>query len=140
LCHVSQQAHHLAETPVCGVCSCIKSTLLSDALADFEISNFQHLLHEQIEEDWWHDVCWLVPRYDQNVFIHSILIKLQNVLLYYCQQFHCPTSVQHVGLDCKVEYTNANQGIISESHNIRVQYVESDLDNTFQGCVPGFPV
>jgi hypothetical protein len=37
-----------------------------------------------------------------------------------------------------VEYANANQGIMPESHNIWVQYTESDLDNTFQGRVPYF--
>jgi len=59
---------------------------------------------------------------------------------FYRQPFHCPTSVEHLGLDCKVEYTNANQGIMLESHNICIQYAESDLDNTFQGQVPLFPV
>jgi hypothetical protein len=63
--------------------------------------------------------------------------------LYYRQPFHNPTSVERLGLDCKVEYTNANQGIMPESHNIWVQYTQSeenDLDNTFQGRVPSFPV
>jgi len=51
---------------------------------------------------------------------------------YYHQPFHCPTSVECLGLDCKVEYTNANQRIMPESHNIWVQYTASDHDNTFQ--------
>jgi hypothetical protein len=58
-------------------------------------------------------------------------------------KFQNPTSVEHLGLDCIVEYTNANQGIMPESHNIWVQYMQSeenDLDNTFQGRVPSFPV
>ena len=81
--------------------------------------------------------------YNQNVPIDSIFIKLQNGLLYYHQPFHCPTSVEHLGLDCKVEYTNANQGIMPEAHNIWVQYAQSeenDLDHTFQGQIPSFPV
>ena len=79
-------------------------------------------------------------RYDQNILIDSIFIKLQNGLLYYRQPFHCPTSVEHLGLDRKVEYTDANQGIIPEFHNIWVQYMDSDFDNTFIGRVPFFPV
>jgi hypothetical protein len=85
-------------------------------------------------------VCGLVLGYDQNVLLDSIWIKLQNGLSYYRQPFHCPTSFEHQGLDCKVEYTDANQGIMPESHNIWVQYTESDLDNTIQGRVPSFPV
>jgi len=92
-----------------------------------------------IQEDWGHEVCGLVLGYDQNVLIDSIFITLDNGLLYYHQPFHCPTSVECLGLVCKVEYTNANQGIMPESHNIWVQYTESDLDNTFQGPVPSFP-
>jgi hypothetical protein len=81
--------------------------------------------------------------YDQNLLLDSIFIKLQNGLLYYCQPFHCPTSVERLGLDCKIEYTNANQGIMPEAHNIWVQYMQSeenDLDNTFQGRIPSFPI
>jgi len=81
--------------------------------------------------------------YDQNVLIDSIFIELQNGLLYYHQPFHNPTSVERPGLDCKVEYTNANQGVMREAHNIWVQCTQSeenDLDNTFQGRIPSFPV
>jgi len=78
--------------------------------------------------------------YDQNVLIDSVFIKLQNRLLYYRQPFHCPTSVEGLELDCKVEYMDANQGIMPESHNIWVQHMDSNLDNTFQGRVPSFPV
>jgi hypothetical protein len=84
-----------------------------------------------------------VLRYDQNVLLDSILIKLQNGLLYYRQPFHNPTSVERLGPDCKVEYTNANQGIMPEAHSVWVQYTQSDendLDNTFQGQIPCFPV
>jgi hypothetical protein len=48
--------------------------------------------------------------------------------------------VEYLGLDCKVQYTDANQGIMRESHNIWVQYMDSDINNTFQGQVPSFPV
>jgi len=64
----------------------------------------------------------------------------QNGLLYYRQPSHCPTSVEHLGLDWKVEYTDANQAVMPESHDIWVRYTDSDLDNTFQGRVPSFPV
>jgi hypothetical protein len=81
--------------------------------------------------------------YDQNVLIDSIFIKLQIGLLYYHQPFHNPTSVKRLGLDCKVEYTNANQGIMPEAHKIWVQYTQSeetDHNNTFAGRIPSFPV
>jgi len=93
-----------------------------------------------IEDDWGHEVSGLVLGYDQNVVIDCVFSKLQNGLLYYRQPFHCPISVERLGLGCKVEYTYANQGIMPESHNIWVQYTDSDLDNTFQGQVPSFPV
>jgi hypothetical protein len=137
---VSQQVHHLRETHVRGVCRSIKLTSLRDASVDFGIPNFGQLFRTQIEDDWGHEVSGLVLGYDQNVLIDSVFIKLQNGLLYYRQPFHCPTSVERLGLDCKVEYTDANQGIMPESHNIWVQYTDSDLDNTFQGRVPSFPV
>jgi hypothetical protein len=84
-----------------------------------------------------------MPGYDQNVLIDSIFIKLQNGLLCYCQAFHNPTSVECLGLDLKVEDTNANQGIRSEVHNNWVQYTQSEqsnLDNTFQGRIPSLQV
>ena len=90
----------------------------------------------QIEQDWGHEVSGLMLGYDQNVLLDSIFIKLQNGLLYYRQPFHCPTSVECLVLDCKIEYTKANQGIMPEAHNIWVQYTqieENDLNNTFQG-------
>jgi hypothetical protein len=37
-----------------------------------------------------------------------------------------------------VEYTDANQGIMPESHYIWVKYMDSDLDNTLQGRVLSF--
>jgi len=122
------------------VCRSIKLTSLRDASVDFGIPNFGQLFHTQIEDDRGHEVSGLVLGYDQNVPIDSVFIKLQNGLLYYRQPFHCPTSVERLGLDCKVEYTDANQGIMPESHNIWVQYMDSDLDNTFQGRVPSFLV
>jgi len=121
------------ETHVHSVCRGIKLISPSDASEDFRISNFGKLFCIQIDEDWRHDVCGLVLRYDQNVLIYSLFMKLQNGLLYYSQPFHCPISVECLRLDCKVEYTNANQVIMPEYHNIWVQYTESDLDNTFHG-------
>jgi hypothetical protein len=115
------------------MCRSIKLTSLRDASEDFGIPNFGQLFRAQLEEDWGPEVCALVLGYNQNVLLDSIFFKLQNGLSYYLQPFHCPTSVERLGLDCKVQYTNANQGIIPESHNIWVQYTESDIDNTFQG-------
>jgi hypothetical protein len=125
------------------VCRSIKPTSLRDASEDFGIPNFGQLFHARIEEDWGHEVSGLVLGYDQNVLLVSIFIKLQNGLLYYREPFHNPTSVDHLGLDCKVEYTNANQGIMPKAHNIWVQYTQSeanDINNTFQGRVSSFPV
>jgi len=139
-CPLSQQVHHLRETHVRGVCSSIKLTSLMYASEDFRIPNFGQLFCTQSEEDWGHEDSGLVVGYDQNPLIDSIFIKLQNGLLYYRQPCHCPKSVECLGLDCKIEYTNAKQGIMPESHNIWVQYMDSDLDNTFQGCVCSFPV
>jgi len=138
---VSQQVHHLIDTHVCGLYTSIESTSLRNASVDFGLPNFGQLFCTHIEDDWGHEVRGRVLEYDQNVLMDSECIQLQNGLLYYHQPFHCPTSVERLGLDCKIDYTDANQGIMHESHNIWVQYVESDLDsNTFQGRVPSFPV
>jgi len=117
-----------------------KLTSLRNGSVDSRIPNIWQLFRAQIEDNFVYEISGLVLRYDQNVVIDSIFIQLQNGLLYYCQPFHCPTSVERLGLDCKVEYTDANQEIMSESHNIWVQYTDSDLNNTFQGWVPSFPV
>ena len=53
--------------------------------------------------------------------------------MYYYQPFHCATFVKHLELDWMAEYANANQGIMPESHNIRVQYMEIAIANTFPG-------
>ena len=98
----------------------INLTSLRDASEDCGIPNFGQLFREQIEEDWGQAVSGLLLGYDQNVLIDSIYIRLQNGQLFYHQPFHCPTSVERLGLDCKVEYTNANQGIMHESHIIWV--------------------
>jgi hypothetical protein len=137
---VSQQEHHLRESHVHSMCRSIKLTSLRDASVDFKIPNFGQLFLTQIEGDWGHEVSGLVLGYDQNVLIDSVFIILQNGLLYDRQPFHCPTFVERQGLDCKIEYTDANQGIMPESHNIWVQYMDSDLNNTFQGRVRSFPV
>jgi len=140
---VSQQVYHLRETHVSGVCRSIQLTSLRVASEDLGNPNFGQLFHMQIEEDWGHEVSGLILGYDQNVLLDSIFITLQNWLLYYRQPFHNPTSVERLGLDCNVEYTNANQGIMPEAHDIWVQYMQSeetDLDITFQGWLPSFPV
>ena len=139
-CPVSQQVHHLRGSHICDACSSIKLTSLRNASGDVGIVKFGKVFCAQIEEDWGHKVYGLVLGYDQNALKDSIFIKLQNGLLYYRQPFPCPTSVEHLGLDCKVEYTNANQRIRLESHNIWVQYTDSDLGNTFQCHVPSCPV
>jgi hypothetical protein len=130
---VSEQVYYLRETHVREVCRSIKLTSLRVASEDFRIPNFRQLFCTQIHEDWEHAVSGLVLGYDQNVLIDSILIKLQNGLWYYGQPFHNLTSVECLGLDCKVEYTNANQGIMSDAHNIWVQYMQSE---EFQHCLP----
>jgi len=123
---VSQQVYYLRETHVRGVCRSIKLTSLRDTSEDFGIPNFGQLFRGQIEQDWRHKVSGLVLGYDQTVLIDSIFIILQNGLLYYHRPFHNPTSVEHLGLDCKVEYTNVNQGIMPEAHNIWVQYTQRE--------------
>jgi len=137
---VSPQVHHLSDPHIRGVCRSIKLTSLRDASEDFGIPNFGQLFRSQIVEDWGHIVSGLVLGYDQNVLLDSIFIKLQNGLSYYCQPFHCPTSVERLGLDCKVQYTDANQEVMPQSHYNWVHYMYSDLDNTFQGRVPSFAV
>jgi len=137
---ISQQGHYLRETHVCCMCRSIKSTSLRDASVDFGIPHVGQLFRTQIEDEWGLEVSGLLLGYDQNVLRDSVFIKLQNGLLYYRQPFQCPTSVERLGLDCKVEYMDANQGIMPESHNIWVPYTGSDLDNTFQGLVPSVPV
>jgi len=122
------------------MCRYIKLTSLRDASEDVGIPNIEPLFRVQIEEKWEHNVCGLLLGYDQNALKDSIFMTLQNGLLYYHQPFHCPISVKCLGLDCKIEYTNANQGIMPESHNIWVQYTDSDLENTIQGHVPSFPI
>jgi len=106
---VSPEVHHLRDTHVHRVCRSIKSTSLRDASEDFGIPNFGQLFRSQIEEGWGHEVSGLVFGSDQNVLLDSIFIELQNGLSYYHQPFHCPTSVEHLGLNWKVEYTDANQ-------------------------------
>jgi len=135
---ISHQVHNSGETHVHEVCRSIKLTALQQASVDLGIPNIRQLFSIQNEEDWGHDVSGLVHGYDQNVLIDSILIIVQNGLLYYRQPFYCPISVEHLGINRKVlEYTN--QGIMPESHNICIQYTESDPNNTFQVWIPAFP-
>jgi len=130
--------HHLRATHVGGVCKRIELTSLRDAFKDFGIPNVGQLFHAHIEEDWGHEVCGLVLGYDPTVLIDSIFMKLQNGLLYNHQPFHCPTSVECLEHDSKVEYTNTNR---PESDDIRVQHMEgeeNDLDNTTKAEFPLF--
>jgi len=136
----SQQVQHLRETHVCGVCRSIKLTSLREESEDFRIPNCGQLFLAQNEGDRGHEVCGLVLGYDQNALIDCLFNPLQNGLLYYHEPCHCSTSVERLGLDCKIEYTNANQRIMPKSHIIGVQYTESGLDNTFQSCVHCFPL
>ena len=76
------------------------------------------LSRAQMDDDWGHEVSGLVLRYDQNVLLDSKHLKLENGLLYYPQTFHCPTSIEHLELDCMVEYTKANNGFILKCHNM----------------------
>jgi hypothetical protein len=133
---VSQQVNHLRETHVRGVCRSIKLTSLRDSSEHFGTPIFGQLLHANIEEDWRPDNCGLVLGYGQNVLIERIFITLQNGLLYYCQLFHNPTSVEYLGLDCKVEYTIANKWIMPEAYNILLQYAQS-AENTLGNPVHG---
>jgi len=135
---MSHQVNYLRETQVTEACRCIKLTALRDSLVGFRIPNIEQLFRTQIEEYWGHEFSGLVLGYNQNVLINIIFIKIQNGQLYYCQPFHCPTSVECPGLDWKVEYTNSNHGIMPKFHNIWVAYMDSDLDNTCQGGVPSF--
>ena len=68
--------------------------------------------------DWPQKMSGPVLVYGQNVPIDTILITHQHMLLYYHQPFHCHLSVEHMVLDWKVEYPNANQLFISKSRNI----------------------
>jgi hypothetical protein len=69
-----------------------------------------------------------VLKYDYTILIDSIFSKFQNGLLYYCQLFHNPTHVKHPKLDCKVDFNNANQGIMPDTHNIWVLYMKSEVN------------
>jgi len=71
----------------------MKLTSLRDTLEDFGISNFEPLIHAEIEQ---YEVSGLMLGYDQNVLLDSIFIILQNEVLYYCQLFDCPTSIERL--------------------------------------------
>jgi hypothetical protein len=83
-------------------------------------------------------VCELVLRYDQYVLMDWTIMKHYNWLWQHQNPFLYSTCVQCLGWYHKVEYTDANLVIWSESHNICIQYMQHDLDNTFQGCIPSF--
>jgi len=136
----SPQVHYSWETHVCGVCRSIKLTSLRDASEHIAIPSFGQLFCAPIKDDWGHQGCELLLIYDQNVLHDSLFISHQNGMSYYSQLFHCSTSVERVGLNCKVEYTDANPEILPGSHNIWDQYMECDLGETFLGRVPSSPI
>jgi len=77
------------------------------------------------------EVSGLVVGYNQNVLIESKFIQLKNGLWYYHQPLHCSTPVEHIGPNCKVQYSNANDGIMLISYNNFLQYIESVINHTF---------
>jgi hypothetical protein len=96
----------------------------------------------QCEEDWGHNVCGLALGYDVNEQIDIRFILHHNGRFDCHQPFHCPTSFERLELDCNMRYIDANQGMISEDHNIWVRYgrsEENDFHNTFEGLIPSFP-
>jgi len=98
---------------------------------------------QKIEQDLGHNVSRLVLRYDQNLLIGSRFGELWNGQLYYHQPLNDLTSIERPRLDWTVHYAYANRGIIPKSHNIWVQYMQSEenkLHNTFQWWIPSFPV
>jgi len=137
---ISQPVHRFGEYHDYGVCSSIQFTLLRDASEHYTIPNIGQLFQASIEENQEYTDGRLLLRYNQNALKVSIFIILQNAVLYWYELFHSPTSVEHPGLDSKVECIDANQGIIRKSHNIWVHYMERDLDNTFQCWIQSFPV
>jgi hypothetical protein len=133
----------LRETHVRGECRSVKLKSLTDVAGDFEIPNLGKLFRAQIEEDWGTEITGLVLGYNLKTLMDEVRIKLHNGLSYYRQPFHAPATVERIGLDCKVEYTNANKGMMPRTHTVWVQHAESEhnhLDNNFQGRVPSFPI
>jgi len=110
---------------------------------DIVIHNFGQLFWIQIEMKYNYQVSGLGPGYDQNVHINSIFINLPNGLLYYPQPLYNSMSTEHLNLKYKVEYTQANQGILPQAQKIWVQYTQCEehyLKNTFRGLISSFPV
>jgi len=137
---LTEQIPHAGEKLVHRDYRIIQQTSLRDAIVHFEIPNFGKPGLDEIREDWGYEGCRLALEYNQNVVTQSLSIKLLTGLLYYCQPFHCPTSVQCLELNWKVEYSNTNQAFMPESYNILVQYIDSNHYNTFLDQVATFPV
>ena len=111
---------------------------LKDASVDFTILDIEQWFNVPLEVIWAHSYGEQVLGYDQNILRDGILITLQNVLLYYSSPCHCPIFVECLEVDCKIEYTNAIQGIQPECCNIWVQWAqweENLLNNTVQGQI-----
>jgi len=88
---------------------------------DFGFPKFGQLFRPQLQVHKGHEVSGLVLGYDQNIHKGSICINLLNWLSYYHQRCQRPKSVECLGHDYNVGYTNANLRIMSESPNICVQ-------------------
>ena len=119
------------------MCRSINLTSLINSVVNIQIRNFEQLFSTQTkQDDCEHNVSVLVLRYHQREFIHSIFVWLQSGHLYHGQWYNIRPSVQHQGIDCKIDYTNINEGIMSEYHHIEVKYIESemnDLDCSYHG-------
>jgi len=125
-------------THVAEGCRSIKLISLGDESIGFELPKFGQLFPTDVDEHCGHTVGGLVLRYVRNTLIDNKFIQLQDGLLLCCQPFHNPTTIEHLELDCLVEHTNANQGIMGKGHNIWVQYTQSeaiDLNHNFPGGI-----
>jgi hypothetical protein len=117
-------------------------TSLTDRLEDFGTGNFGQLGVAQSDTEWGLNISGPVLRNYQNALIDSTVSIPHNVLSYYHRQFHCSTFDEHLGLDCKIDYTNGYKGIMPEADTIWVEYTkreENVLDNSFEGLHLGFP-
>jgi len=142
-CPISQQAHHLSNMHVCKVCRWIKLSLLGDVSVDNRNHKYGQLILGQIEVNLQYKVSGLELGYDQNVLLDCTFNTLHNGLFYNGQAFHSPISVESLGLEYKVQYTNANHTIIPKSHSIRVQYTDTEqkkLNIPFEGWMSSFLV
>jgi len=140
---VLQQVDHLRATHVCRVWESINWTILSDALVDFGIHQFEQLFPAEIKYNSEQEVSGLVLLYDWILLQESIYIRLLNGLLNYCELLYSPTLVEYLKYNCQVEYTNARHEVMPASYDIGLQIVDGEvnyLNHTFQLHDPSFPV